>query len=631
MSVRSLTTVAAKPVLNPASGLLQRKCDCGQRTIVGGECEECRKDKGQLQRHSAGASNPGTAPPIVHEVLRSPGQPLDTQTRSFFEPRFGQDFSHVRVHTDSRAAESARAVNALAYTVGHNVVFGAGRYAPSAKGGAWLLAHELAHTIQQKGAPVQPLAAFTLDSESTPSEYAANSAADAVLAGRAVPTVGGSGIHVQRQRITSIDRVNNDEKLVHFDNGTRMRVRRIRSLSEETRRVGWARATPGIDQQRVWLEVEWCAGQNHGTVRIGANIPEQVINLVVQTVTSGGDINNAVRGINLTPFVELNTLQSGSFQLSASGEVTVNMQGRVTGGEGRIGVSRGPLDVDINVGSREVGGRPDVHVVPEVQWTPGRGTPTQECRRERKRIVENTRFECQSERDIAPSDVPEAVPVHDEHTRYIYFEYARDVVHPSSAANITALAGDLRDGFQISRIRAFTSPEGPMPRGQGGFVGNDELSRKRGAAAARVATESCRTAGVADPNSCFVGGTPVTPTGESELYTLTRLDARGRQQEVEGAPLAEHAADEFLMHPEEAHHRTPTLTAQLTAPGTTSRQKADLVYPLLRRAEITLVRNRTETRTRHIEGRTETGATTTCPDDLISAAFPRALEGLGRQ
>ena len=70
------------------------------------------------------------APSIIHDVLRAPGQPLDATTRAFMEPRFGHDFSRVRVHSDAKAAESARAVNALAYTVGQDVVFGVGQYAP---------------------------------------------------------------------------------------------------------------------------------------------------------------------------------------------------------------------------------------------------------------------------------------------------------------------------------------------------------------------------------------------------------------------------------------------------------------------------------------------------------------------
>ncbi|HEY4677147.1 MAG TPA: DUF4157 domain-containing protein [Candidatus Angelobacter sp.] len=127
---------------------LQRKCACGQHTAGGEQCEECKKKK--LQRRAISDSGPAVAPPIVHEVLRSPGQPLDNATRDFMEPRFGHDFSQVRVHTNERAAESARAVNARAYTVGKHVVFGAGQYVTSAHAGRQLLAHELAHSAQQQ-------------------------------------------------------------------------------------------------------------------------------------------------------------------------------------------------------------------------------------------------------------------------------------------------------------------------------------------------------------------------------------------------------------------------------------------------------------------------------------------------
>lgn len=105
-----------------------------------------------LQSRSANHSAPATVPPIVREVLRSPGQPLTHETRAFMQSRFGHDFSRVRVHTDAKAAESARAVNALAYTVGRDVVLGAGRYAPGTAGGKGLLAHELTHVLQQRHA-----------------------------------------------------------------------------------------------------------------------------------------------------------------------------------------------------------------------------------------------------------------------------------------------------------------------------------------------------------------------------------------------------------------------------------------------------------------------------------------------
>src|SRR6266487_493420 len=183
------------------ASLRQRKCACGQHTGAGGECEECRqKREGMLQRAAVSASPVigRGVPPIVHEVLSSPGKALDTGTRAFMEPRFGHDFSKVRIHnhtplmtksdltisrpgdqgeqeadrmtglpmqapgqrsgydfsqvrmhTDAQAAESARAINALAYTVGQHLVFGTGQYAPQTNIGKRLLAHELTHVVQQ--------------------------------------------------------------------------------------------------------------------------------------------------------------------------------------------------------------------------------------------------------------------------------------------------------------------------------------------------------------------------------------------------------------------------------------------------------------------------------------------------
>jgi hypothetical protein len=98
-----------------------------------------------------------TAPPTVHEVLYSPGQPLHPEARAFFEPRFSCDLSTIRVHADDRAAESARAVGAQAYTVANNIVFGSGRYEPEVEAGRRLLAHELAHVVQHRSAPSAPV------------------------------------------------------------------------------------------------------------------------------------------------------------------------------------------------------------------------------------------------------------------------------------------------------------------------------------------------------------------------------------------------------------------------------------------------------------------------------------------
>ena len=92
-----------------------------------------------------------TVPSGVHEGL-GPGQPLSESARGFFEPRLGQDLRQVRVHTDARASESAQAMDALAYTTGQDIVFGAGQYAPETHSGRRLIAHELTHVVQQQTA-----------------------------------------------------------------------------------------------------------------------------------------------------------------------------------------------------------------------------------------------------------------------------------------------------------------------------------------------------------------------------------------------------------------------------------------------------------------------------------------------
>jgi hypothetical protein len=127
-----------------------RRCSCGGIADESGECPACRAKRLGVQRKSDSVGGM-QAPAGVHDVLRSPGQSLDAATRTFMEPRFGRDFSGVRVHTDSRAAESAKAINAQAYTVGQNVVFGAGRFTPETAEGRKLIAHELTHVMQQEG------------------------------------------------------------------------------------------------------------------------------------------------------------------------------------------------------------------------------------------------------------------------------------------------------------------------------------------------------------------------------------------------------------------------------------------------------------------------------------------------
>lgn len=165
----------------PQGNRMQRKCACGRPITANGECAECRKKRLSLQRRAVNEAGPEVAPMIVHEVLRSPGRPLDPTTRSFMESRFNYDFDKVRVHTDATAAESARAVNALAYTVGRDVVFAARQFAPGLDSGKKLLAHELTHVIQQTSSPGAISTCSVIDAVDSLFEREAEAAANRIM------------------------------------------------------------------------------------------------------------------------------------------------------------------------------------------------------------------------------------------------------------------------------------------------------------------------------------------------------------------------------------------------------------------------------------------------------------------
>jgi hypothetical protein len=150
---------------------------------------------GLLRRHANGAA-PGGVPGLVHDVLRSPGRPLDAPTRILMEPRFGRDFSGVRVHDDAKASQSAAAVQADAYTTGHDIVFAQGRYAPQTQTGAHLLAHELAHVSHEdtpRGALPNQIGSADCHEEHV---------ADDVAQGRRISTASGDASRLNRQAIS---------------------------------------------------------------------------------------------------------------------------------------------------------------------------------------------------------------------------------------------------------------------------------------------------------------------------------------------------------------------------------------------------------------------------------------------
>jgi hypothetical protein len=142
-------------------------------------------------------------PSLVKDVVNSGGgAPLGGQTRELMESRLGADFGDVRVHTDSKASESARSVQAHAYTVGNDVVFQSGKYEPESDSGKRMLAHELTHVVQQRSGPVDGTPApggIKISHPSDSFEQAAETSANRVMTGAAPQPTAASQASIQRE------------------------------------------------------------------------------------------------------------------------------------------------------------------------------------------------------------------------------------------------------------------------------------------------------------------------------------------------------------------------------------------------------------------------------------------------
>jgi Domain of unknown function (DUF4157) len=146
-----------------------------------------------LQRLPIHQESSSSAPGIVEQVQHSAGRPLDPATRTFFEPRIGQDLGHIRVDTDQEASDSAHSIHALAYTVGRDIAFAQGRYSPHTDEGKRLLAHELVHTVQQSSRASSVV-------QRTPD--LGGLTVSVALAGTTVP-ISGAKVHIDQKLVSS--------------------------------------------------------------------------------------------------------------------------------------------------------------------------------------------------------------------------------------------------------------------------------------------------------------------------------------------------------------------------------------------------------------------------------------------
>jgi hypothetical protein len=466
-------------------GLLQRKCACGRHTVAGGECAECQKKR--LQRKAGHQAEPDTAPPIVHEVLRSPGQPLDEGTRAFMEPRFGQDFSQVRLHTDARAAESARAVNALAYTVGRDVVFGVGQYAPYTSPGQRLIAHELAHTVQQQYLHTIPIGISKPD---TASEYQAEHAADRVTSGftsRALP----------RSHVSLVAREQDTRTMPAEDGGVDRVVRDVTpgkcALVPESR----ASVTGDITTSKSFLQIDLCRGSVSGQISGELDYSEalqqagQAVSTLLSNASSGqsssqalSTFSNDLKQLKPGAQVKLNFLASDVFRLDITGLGDASVAGGLSGkASARAQFDTGPVKLIVE-GSASGGTQEQTRF--EITGNISFGGSRQRapdcyvCECGKPKIT----FNCAhipGKGGNTPPSKPPAAP----QPRYIpyFFDYADITPNPRlvqmNEANLDEAVSLLNGNYTIARIEGSASPEGPVEGKRGRFTNNTLLAEAR--------------------------------------------------------------------------------------------------------------------------------------------------------
>ncbi len=616
---------------------VRRSCACGGSGSGAAMCATCEEED-RLRRSSKDRSGEGElAPQIVRDVLRSPGQPLADGTRSFMESRFGRDFRPIRVSSDDSSAKAADAIRAKAFSFGNRIVFGRGEYAPDSPSGLRLLAHELAHTAQQGSGAPSVQASLRIGGVDDPQEREADLAADTVLTDARAPALssGASAVRRQPKGYKWEPKGANEATYTSADGVKYTVIRKYKPVtkSEPTK------VTPGFKFAKAFVTISYCRERTRATAEVGVDITNQIQQLIPQMLSTGNPAQ-VLRQAKLTPYVQLVVIQSEKGLVAFDIQADVSLKG--------VSAVRGGLSVDTRYGKFEAKGGVDLpqggrraNPTATLVYTP----PADELKKvDCDHVKLEETYECRIEKVIPPSDVP--VPhqkLAPPRTHYIYFDYATDIVtssrtaygkkHPEVVARnqdtFRKIRDDLGEGFRVIAIEGYTSPEGPMdPKGK--FEGNANLSKERAVAAHKfISDEVCM---LRRDEACFAGGKDkITPVGCGELYTVitggtetpeppgcsgqAKLTTGGT--EAEGKKLAEFAVPEFLKT--EGSDLTEKEREAL-AQKRGALAQSEVVYPLLRRAKITLSGGMMEVQEiEHHPGKVET-TTVECPEEVITAA-----------
>ena len=603
--------------------LVQRKCtSCGK---AASKCSGCRDEELIQRKPDAGkgsSAEVNAVPAVVQQALTNGGgRSIEPAVRGIMESRFNRDFSHVRVHHDALANRAAASINAAAFTVGNSIWFGQGQYQTGTNRGFYLLAHELAHTIQQRRSSPAVQGRLRIGAVHDAAEAAADRAADAVMSNVRVPSLNTGAAILRRQSLPfdpnnpairqALPVVSNtdnpDVVEVEYQGNNYHATRRLTGWDRtcETREADEApRLSADFDRSDAWVQVEWCTTggrSTRGRVRLGADIPAALAQTIGQLVRGGQDPRTVLRNIDLNPFIEVEVARSGQVRVLGRGGPTVRPStGEVRGGGGSLVIDTpgATIEFEVRGSANDIQGGVTVTIPLGSRPQPVRCREIEVCRY-------TPRYDITCIQRIPPRT--ERLP---DETRYLYFEYATNVIATRNSTTgrnrraennrgaerneteIPRIQALLDDGWKVNSIRGYTSPEGPRDRprerarqrrGENEFIDNNKLSEDRATAARGYIETMCNPPGAVNRRTCFEG--TVTPTGEGELLTADTRSGR----EMEGTPLATQAAGRFPT--EEREQSTPELEQQL---GTARpSQRGSLIYPYLRRATITFMKTRT--------------------------------------
>jgi hypothetical protein len=430
------------------------------------------------------------------------------------------------------------------------------------------------------------------------------------------PVMAPKGPVVTKQPVVKL--TGKDTADVVMPDGRHYLVTRERRPVVKTKRPSPVGAGFGHDSDRVYLQIEWCSGTK-GEIQVGVNAPEAVkdalkeISKGIINGSSPGQIEEAVKKTEIKPSIKFDVARSGDWKVE--GEIEIEVKGTaVEGGKGEITVKRGEWDLALEIKNKD--GSTTAGLT--IKWTPGRKVPTHTCPKEKVWFGQETVFMARLE-SVTPGHYEKRKREEDklqETTRFVYFDYAKAKIDEKrSAGELEQLRKDFGEGFRVSLVEGLTSPEGShAPAKTGSWKGNVDLGKERAKTALKRAEKEC-----ASPNGCLAGSdSPIRDAAEAELYTIVRDGV-----DVEGKELEENAVARFLESDAESRHRTPEVLEALKRAKTPA-ERAQIVYPYLRRAEVHLTRTvkAIVEYDEWIAEKREWGASDTAPKDVQDAVVP---------